>query len=215
MPNADSPQNSSFLLVCRVPGFEPARIYLKPGLTTVGRSKSCNFCLPDDTVSRQHAEIRVQGTSVSLRDLGSLNGTFLAGKQVQDDTVPLVRGQLIRFGTGSAKYRFVYAEEYDPSLDSDQETIRGQEKPPKTDPSYTSKVLENYKLTKAQREILDMLLEGDCEKTIAEKRYSAQQTIHTHIQNIYRIFNVHRRAELMALFMPPREADLNSDDFSA
>ena len=50
-------------------------------------------------VSRMHAEIAVRKNCLSLSDLGSTNGTFLNGYQVQPFTdVPLKNGDLIELG---------------------------------------------------------------------------------------------------------------------
>jgi pSer/pThr/pTyr-binding forkhead associated (FHA) protein len=44
---------------------------------TLGRSADCDVVLPDDAVSRQHAEIRAQHDRYLLVDTGSRNGTYL------------------------------------------------------------------------------------------------------------------------------------------
>lgn len=49
---------------------------------TVGRLAQCDLALRDATVSRHHAELAVDGTTVSLRDLDSTNGTFLNGRRI-------------------------------------------------------------------------------------------------------------------------------------
>ncbi|MEM1446620.1 MAG: FHA domain-containing protein [Planctomycetota bacterium] len=57
---------------------------LPEGATTVGRKNSCGLRIPLTSVSRLHCEFRVDGERVSLRDLGSSNGTFKNGQRVQD-----------------------------------------------------------------------------------------------------------------------------------
>ncbi len=52
-----------------------------------GRSPGCEFHLEDETVSRQHAELRADVEGIALRDLGSANGTFING-------VAVTRGRL-------------------------------------------------------------------------------------------------------------------------
>lgn len=52
-----------------------------------------------DQVSRKHAELRVDGQTATVTDLGSTNGTFVNGRAVADKaTVPLAGGVTIRFG---------------------------------------------------------------------------------------------------------------------
>ena len=58
--------------------------------TLVGRSPDCDIFLDDVTVSRRHAELLHEGESFTIRDLGSLNGTFVnrqrvESAQLQDD----------------------------------------------------------------------------------------------------------------------------------
>ncbi|MBV1861590.1 MAG: FHA domain-containing protein, partial [Nannocystaceae bacterium] len=51
---------------------------------TVGKSRSCDVVLPDDSVSRVHAEIRREGDAYRLRDRGSTNGSYVGGARVTD-----------------------------------------------------------------------------------------------------------------------------------
>lgn len=52
---------------------------LDRGVITIGRDPSCDLVLADPDVSRRHAAIEVSG-SVTLRDLGSTNRTYLDGE---------------------------------------------------------------------------------------------------------------------------------------
>jgi serine phosphatase RsbU (regulator of sigma subunit) len=49
---------------------------------TIGRSRESDIFLPDQWLSRHHAEIRREGTTFLVVDLGSKNGTLLNGDQV-------------------------------------------------------------------------------------------------------------------------------------
>jgi DNA-binding NtrC family response regulator len=62
---------------------------------TLGRDEGEVRLLGKET-SRQHAEIRREGPLVIVRDLGSLNGTFVNGARVTEH--PLVPGDLLRLG---------------------------------------------------------------------------------------------------------------------
>jgi DNA-binding NtrC family response regulator len=46
---------------------------------TVGTAPGNDLLLSDETVSRYHAELKIQGSRVLVKDLGSRNGTMLAG----------------------------------------------------------------------------------------------------------------------------------------
>ncbi len=54
--------------------------------TTIGRSARSDLCIPDAFASRLHAEVRQEGDSYWLQDLGSANGTRYNGNLV---TIPL------------------------------------------------------------------------------------------------------------------------------
>ena len=53
------------------------------GRTLVGRSPECDIFLDDVTVSRRHAEIVREGDEFTIRDLGSLNGTYVNKKRIE------------------------------------------------------------------------------------------------------------------------------------
>ena len=68
--------------------------------TTIGRSARSDLCIPDAFASRLHAEIRQEGESFWLIDLGSANGTRLNGSAVAT-TMPLNPGNEIQIGETS------------------------------------------------------------------------------------------------------------------
>jgi len=49
----------------------------------IGRSPECHVFLDDVTVSRRHAELIAQGSTYMIRDLGSLNGTFVNKHRIE------------------------------------------------------------------------------------------------------------------------------------
>lgn len=62
----------------------------------IGRSSSCEIVLGDDTVSRRHAELRLEAGRWLLRDLGSSNGSYVNGRLVTEAEVR--RGDVIHLG---------------------------------------------------------------------------------------------------------------------
>jgi FHA domain/zinc-ribbon domain len=57
------------------------------GRTLVGRSPECDIFLDDVTVSRRHAEIVREGDEFTIRDLGSLNGTYVNRQRIETTTL--------------------------------------------------------------------------------------------------------------------------------
>ena len=72
------------------------------GQTLIGRSPECDIFLDDVTVSRRHAEITRDGDEFTIRDLGSLNGTYVNRKRIE--TVALQDDDEVQIG----KYRLTF-----------------------------------------------------------------------------------------------------------
>ena len=51
---------------------------------TIGRDEGADVQLPDKTISRRHAALRIEGETAVVEDLGSRNGTFVNGTRVED-----------------------------------------------------------------------------------------------------------------------------------
>ena len=69
--------------------------FLRPGVNTVGREG--DVLISDGRVSRRHAEVIFEEGVVSVRDLGSTNGTTVAGEAVGEDAVELNHGDDVEF----------------------------------------------------------------------------------------------------------------------
>ncbi|HYG23815.1 MAG TPA: FHA domain-containing protein [Verrucomicrobiae bacterium] len=80
------------------PGTSQAtEITLKPGVNTVGRGSHNDVQISDASVSGSHCELTLQDGCLALRDVGSTNGTFVNGTQVQ--TATFADGQPFRLGS--------------------------------------------------------------------------------------------------------------------
>lgn len=60
---------------------------VKAGKTIVGRKTDADLRIPTRDVSREHCEIEANGVVMSVKDLGSSNGTFVNGKRVSESQV--------------------------------------------------------------------------------------------------------------------------------
>lgn len=69
----------------------------------IGRAAECQMTLEHPTVSRRHAEIARQSAGYAIRDLESVNGTFVNGARVEDWRA-LHTGDVIHIGP----FRLVY-----------------------------------------------------------------------------------------------------------
>ena len=59
-------------------------VALHEGETLIGRGSDCALVLDGALVSRRHAIVRVEGTRVTVTDLGSRNGTAVNGRRISD-----------------------------------------------------------------------------------------------------------------------------------
>lgn len=79
---------------------------LATGAVTIGRS-GCDVVLDDPEISRRHAKIDIDGSSGSLEDLGSTNGTFVGEERIEQPTTIENRS---RFRIGGHELAFVVTE---------------------------------------------------------------------------------------------------------
>ena len=80
----------------------PLRFSLPADITHVGRHPDSDIFLDDITVSRRHAEIRRGPDGYAVRDVGSLNGTYLNRQRIDEGT--LRNGDELQIG----KFKLVF-----------------------------------------------------------------------------------------------------------
>jgi pSer/pThr/pTyr-binding forkhead associated (FHA) protein len=95
------PTGSALLVVRRGPN-SGSRFLLDSDVTTAGRHPASDIFLDDVTVSRRHAEFVRSGDGFSVRDVGSLNGSYVNRQRI--DEAALSGGDEVQIG----KYRLVY-----------------------------------------------------------------------------------------------------------
>lgn len=76
---------------------------LAEGENMVGRGHEADVCIPVSQISRRHARVVVEGSRVTIEDLGSRNGTFVRGRAVEKPT-PLADGDEVGFGPERATF---------------------------------------------------------------------------------------------------------------
>lgn len=74
-----------------------AKISIKKPEFTIGRSQGCSLCAGSSAVSRQHCLISRDESKVTIRDMGSRNGTLVNGAKIEG-TVELASGDEITVG---------------------------------------------------------------------------------------------------------------------
>jgi pSer/pThr/pTyr-binding forkhead associated (FHA) protein len=85
---------------------EPACLWLRAvgeRPFVLGRSRQADFVVGDDTASRRHAQIVRTPDGFVLTDLGSTNGTWLAGRRVGQ--VEVAAGDVVRLGEQPLRLR--------------------------------------------------------------------------------------------------------------
>ena len=95
------PPGHALLVVQRGPG-AGSRFLLDLDVVSVGRHPDSEIFLDDVTVSRRHAEFHRDGGTFTVRDAGSLNGTYVNRDRI--DEVRLSDGDEVQIG----KYRLVF-----------------------------------------------------------------------------------------------------------
>ena len=95
------------VLVVRSGEMTGSRFTLNKDLTQIGRHSESDILFDDITVSRRHAEIVKTSNSLIIRDLGSLNGTYVNQSRV--DEFAITHGDELQVG----KYRMVFFSKAD------------------------------------------------------------------------------------------------------
>lgn len=82
---------------CGLGGPPHSELQISEQVTILGRDASCQRVLDDPLVSRRHARLTRGGNALSIEDLGSMNGTYVNGRRI-DQITALRPGDLIAIG---------------------------------------------------------------------------------------------------------------------
>jgi pSer/pThr/pTyr-binding forkhead associated (FHA) protein len=103
---AGAPEGAALIELDQVEGTAGRRMHdLGEEIVRVGRDPESNIFLDDVTVSRKHAEVVRGERGYRIRDVGSLNGTYV--NRVRVDAVDLRNGDEIQ--VGKYRFKFVFA----------------------------------------------------------------------------------------------------------
>ena len=100
------PAGTALLLVMRGPN-AGSTFRLDNDLTTAGRHPDSDIFLDDVTVSRRHAEFERRGSFYKVRDVGSLNGTYVNRERIEE--AELTGGDEVQIG----KFRMLFLTSQD------------------------------------------------------------------------------------------------------
>jgi serine/threonine-protein kinase len=120
------------LIVTRGPLAGRRFVFAEPATCYIGRSRHCTITLPQDEehldVSRRHCLVEIAPPALRVRDLGSLNGTYVNGKKIgqrcnsgasadteasDQPAVALIDGDEIRLGEHTALRVCIFKGEWE------------------------------------------------------------------------------------------------------
>ncbi len=96
IPSLDELRPGQGLLVIKGGPVAGSTVLIERDITSCGRSPDSDVFLNDITVSRRHAEVLRDGTKFSIKDAGSLNGTYVNRHRV--DAAALTSGDELQIG---------------------------------------------------------------------------------------------------------------------
>lgn len=127
----------------------------------VGRGNEAKFRIQQDRISRKHCEVIDRDGDVYVRDLGSTNGTFLDGEQIEvGKDMPVPPGSVLKIGTieiridyeGTGRHtRATFVEDVAREAGADAETGIGSmlDAPPMLEPEAADALPEADALAEA------------------------------------------------------------------
>ena len=98
----DELSEGAALLVVRKGPNEGSKYMLDAEVTRAGRHPDSDIFLDDITVSRRHAEVVREAAGYRVRDVGSLNGTYVNRERIEE--APLTNGDEVQIG----KFKLVF-----------------------------------------------------------------------------------------------------------
>ncbi len=118
-------------LIAFKPSGERIDVPLNKADNTIGRGEDCEMRLPVPSVSRQHCRVTISEDAVTVKDLGSANGTFVNGDRVTE--IKINPGDTIKVGPVSMVFQIDGRPEQIESLEpaAEKETPKEEPEPQK------------------------------------------------------------------------------------
>jgi pSer/pThr/pTyr-binding forkhead associated (FHA) protein len=121
---------------------EGQNVELRRGTLVVGRSSGCHLVLEDNMVSRRHAELIVTDDTVTVKDLGSVNGLYVNARRVEGSQ-RLKEGDSLQIGQREFVVRSVVRESLPVSSDRLMaETLHGESDSASEDNTHVGDVFD-------------------------------------------------------------------------
>lgn len=155
----------------------------------MGRDPLCEIQLADESVSRRHATLRVEGDSVKVADDASRNGVRVNGEKIHGSHL-LAHGDRIQIGT--VEMVFLIEDEVGETglFGAGTRPLPKPQPPPiRVDPIAV--------LSPREREVLTRLARGEAHREIAEALSVSTKTVETYRARIGEKLGVKGRADLV------------------
>jgi pSer/pThr/pTyr-binding forkhead associated (FHA) protein len=156
-----------------------------------GRDGDCQVRLVHPTVSRRHCEVWAEEEKLLVRDLKSLNGTYVNGVAVRQRR--LAFGDLLQVGplvVQVVQALQAGAKVFDIGADDDETPDVGEPAQTNTLASFTA----------VEQSIVKLLAEGHSEKEVAARLKLNRHSVHSTVKQLYKRLGVSSRAELLVWY---------------
>ena len=163
---------------------------IRPGRYVVGRGKDCDIHVPHRSVSRRHAQLVCEKGTLSVRDLGSTNGTFVNGQRV--NSKQLAAGSLLGVGGVVLEVREELARWIGHDDQLETPLVR-------CDEQQDTRLLRIHQFPAPRKRVCKLLAEGESEKQVAAHLGMNLNTVNWHASLIHKELGVHSKEELVAL----------------
>jgi len=180
---------------------------VRPGVPVIGRSRTANIQLPKhlESVSRRHAELRVDSLGMQLRDLKSSAGTRVNGIWIgKDRPVRIAIGDRLQLGSAEVRIVAESPELNAPPADDDSDGDECETHLIEKRGGLRIQTLLE-RLSPAELEVMLWMCRGHTTNhELAAVLSRSPETVRTQVGKILEKLELHSRAEIMCWF--PRAA---------